>query len=240
MPHIVVGCPVRDRAWVLESWFECIDVAMAHAGERYGPITVDFAFVIGSCSDDTAQVIERIEPEAHVLHTSEDAIPHSDRRWPIERVQDLVTARNQLLQIVRYAQPDFFLSADSDILLHPSAITNLLETYWDHENWSAVGGKLYMTPSGKHTPSFAFNKANGGLAREESDGVFEAQIIMALKLMDEDAYGVDYVYSEKGEDVGWSLACHDRGLKFGWDGRVASKHIMLKRQLHEVDPRVGF
>lgn len=236
---LIIGCPVRDRAWVLPQWFEHVDVAMARVEAQYGPdVDYEYAFVIGSCSDNTPALIAATN--ARVLHTAEGDIPVSDRRWTTERFSDLVTARNGLLQIVRYEQPDFFVSVDSDILLHPNAIVNLLESYWGHEGWSAVGGKLYMTPSGTHTPSYAFNKAAGGLAREDSDGVFEAQIIMALKLMDEDAYNVDYVHSEKGEDVGWSLACHTQGLRFGWDGRVTNKHVMLKRQLHEVDARVGF
>lgn len=225
---------MRNRAWVLPTWFEHIERAF-----HYLDVELIYAFAIGSCDDDTELVIYEHAPNALVTFTSEAPIPDTATRWAQERFGEMAIARNALLGLVRAEDPDYFFSVDSDILLHERVIPNLIETYFA-QPWAAVGGKLYMTPSGTHCPSYAFNKAAGGLAREDSEGVFQVEIIMALKLIGADALQVDYGYSDKGEDVSWSLACRDAGLKLGWDGRVANKHVMVKRQLYEADPRVGF
>lgn len=226
---------MRDRAWVLPTWFDYVERAFERLGEK--PL---YTFAIGSSDDRTAEIIAERAPDALVSYTEEAPIASTSTRWTIERFHDLVAARNQLLINVRALGPSLFLSLDSDILLNVDTLPSLLHTVRMHNDWAAVGGKLYMTPTGKHTPSYAFNKPAGGLVREESEGCFRVEILMALKLMHPEAYYVDYRHSEKGEDVAWSLDCAKAGLKLGWDGAVPNKHVMLPRQLHEIDPRVGY
>lgn len=233
--RIAVGCPVRNRGWILPSWFDHVERAFEALG-----VEPMYTFVVGSSEDRTLEIIEQRAPKALVAHTEEQLLPESSTRWTLPRFHELVTARNKLLINVRALGPDLFLSLDSDILINETTVPNLIETLEAHPNWAAVGGKLYMTPTGKHTPSYAFNKPAGGLVREEAEGCFRVEIIMALKLMQPEAYYVDYRYSEKGEDVAWSLDCAKSGLILGWDGRVANKHVMLNRQLYETDPRVGY
>jgi hypothetical protein len=48
---------------------------------------------------------------------------------------------------------------------------------------------------------------------------------------------VDYEFSAQGEDIGWSLACERAGLKFAWDNRFVSKHVMAPEHLGRIDPR---
>lgn len=225
---------MRDRAWVLPTWFDYVERAFDAI-----EVEPEYAFVIGTSSDETAGIIADRAPNALVSCTTEAPVV-SESRWTVDRFNDLAVARNALLIHVRALAPDLFLSLDSDILLSPKTLPNLIETLRAHLDWAAVGGKLYMQPMSTSAPSYAFNRPAGGLVREESDGVFQVEILMALKLMQPEAYYVDYSFSEKGEDVAWSIACRNSGLKLGWDGRVANKHIMLRRQLYEVDPRCGF
>jgi hypothetical protein len=63
---------------------------------------------------------------------------------------------------------------------------------------------------------------------------------LAIKLMSPRAYNIDYRFHHQGEDIGWSVAATEKGLKLGWDGRICSKHVMAADQLQLVDPRCGY
>lgn len=98
-----------------------------------------------------------------------------------------------------------------------------------------------MTRRGTHAPSYAMMKRHStGLLRSDSTNVMPVDVIMAIKLMTPEAYNINYEMQRHGEDIGWSLACKTAGLKLGWDGRQANKHVMDVDALGEVDDRVGF
>lgn len=234
MTSLLVGCPVRHRQWILDPWFDHVETAVKEAD-----VTPQFLFVGDPERDRSFEVIGRRSPDAHVeiapVTTSDDRRDWSSRG----RYAQMVELRNQLLGAVREEKPDAFLSLDSDILIHPFAVRMLLDDLrTDH--WDAVGGKCYMQPTGTLSPSWARVSYSQGLDRSDSTGYFATQVIMAIKMMSPTAYGVDYEVHPQGEDIGWSLACERAHLALAWDGRIASKHVMDPRQLHQRDPRVGY
>lgn len=245
---VAVGCPVRDRAWIFNEWLEHVLVAFEVAN-----LTPYFVFTIGTSVDDTHDLVT--ETFRHYggmwCDEDEDINQHLEpgmRVWNNSRYNTMVRVRNRLLEMVRVMQPDYFLSLDSDILIHPVALMSLIETLTHGVTQrrsrerllpDAVAGKCYLSKSSR-LPNYLTKKANGGWHREDQENVFEVDVIMALKLMNTAAYNVDYRHDPYGEDIGWSLACHDRGLHLVWDGRIASKHCMVPQQLAEVDPRIGW
>lgn len=228
--QLLVGCPVSHRHWILPQWFQHVSQACATAN-----LAVRYVFV-GDPSDPSFEVIGQLAPNAitvEVIDTRSD-----DRRiWRPSRYHKMVELRNLLLSAVRTEEPELFLSLDSDILLHPQALALLKE---DLDRFDAVGARCYMTKSGPSAPSYANLGREGALRRPDAFGVFACQVIMAAKLMTPPAYRVDYRFHIQGEDIGWSLACAEAGLRLGWDGRVASKHIVVPSMLNTVDERVGF
>lgn len=232
MDEIVVGCPVYKRAWVLPRWFDHVEKAFEVAG-----FTPTYAFVVDDRDEETIEVISNHHGGGFVFSVQEKVEHSGERTWNPQRFIWMAELRNELLGIVRLAQPPYFLSVDSDILLHEQALVNLLETI---EHCDAVGGKTYLSETGNTVPNWANLSKSGGLKRYESSEVMAVQILMALKLMTPAAYAVDYSGHEQGEDIGWSLACRSKGLKFLWDGRVASKHIMRPDMLDKIDKRVGY
>lgn len=230
--EFLVGCPLYKRAWALPQWFEHLENACSVAGVE--PI---YAFVVDPEDEETISAISDQNGTGYVFAVAGD---HLDaRNWGRKRFEWMVQLRNELLGIVRLVNPRLFLSLDSDIFLHRDALKNMMETI---EDCDAVGGKTYMTENGTAYPSWAnIGKGPGqGLLRYEADGVFSVQAIMAIKLMNDRAYNVDYKFHTHGEDIGWSVACREKGLKLKWDGRVASKHVMKRSTIDRVDPRVGF
>lgn len=246
--NIVVGCPVRDRAWILPRWFDHVEAACDHAGLT----DVRYVFVGDPILDNaTAKAIgaaaEMYERPAEIDYHPGNGEPYR-RTWDADRFTQMVNLRNQLLDVVRSFEPDLFWSLDSDILAAPTSLSSGISALRDHSVWGAVGMKAYLTEvpaegsgnSGRHSPTYATLMPQGGLMRGDSDGCFQTEVIMAAKLMLPTAYHVDYQYSPQGEDIGWSLACRKAGVKLGWDGRVTNKHVMSRDELDRVDPRVGF
>lgn len=233
MTTIVVGCPVWQRGWCLPRYFDAVEQAFAVVGIE--PI---YAFV-GDPKDSSSfgaidAALDIYDRDVYTSWVEEPYDAPINRDWNNSRYHRMVYIRNELLDIVRKIGPDYFLSLDSDIILHPMALSNLLEST---ERFDAVGGKTYMTPMGTQFPSFAYMP---GLRRNDESAVFPVDVIMAIKLLNQKAYKVDYVFHSFGEDIGYSLACAEKGLRLGWDGRVCSKHAMDQAALDRIDERCGF
>lgn len=235
---LIVGCPVRQRTWVLPRWFEAVETAAHHA-----EVAVHYLFVC-DLRDPATEAVQALAQEwtrtITIVPIEEDVERSDERRWgDVEPLQHMVFLRNVLLGAVREARPTHFLSLDSDILIAPMGLANLLESMAERD-FDAVGGRTYMTPHGRSHPSWAQLTRSYGLHRLDADGVFPADVIMAIKLMAPRAYGIDYRYDIQGEDVGWSIACREAGVRLGFDGRVANKHCMSPPALDFLDDRVGY
>lgn len=235
--ELVVGCPVRQRSWIIKHWFDHVEDACHIAGVE--PV---YAFVADP-DDETAQLLAVLTlsrgRDCHFEWTKENLAQPDERDWNHHRFHRMVELRNQLLGLVRELEPDRFLSLDSDILLHPQAVTTLLEST---KRFGAVGGATYMSSTGLEFPSCGWNQGMSGFVRRpmEAKGVIPVGVIMAIKAMTPAAYAVDYEFHVQGEDIGWSLACERAGVRLGWDNRNCSKHVMVAKDLNRIDERCGW
>lgn len=243
--NIVVGCPIRDRGWVFNEWLEHVLAAF-----DVMQLTPSFAFVVGDSRDDTqAQVSELFRTYKGMWIEEKEDQPYirpGFRIWNEVRYDHMVYVRNRLLECVRFLEPDYFLSLDSDILIHPSALALMLSDIQSGVPSSrgrimpnAVGTKVFLNGVQK-LPNYLHRKKTGGFLREDQNGCFKVDVLMALKLMDIDAYMTNYRSHAWGEDIGWSDSCIAKGLKLVWDGRITSKHVMDPQALAEIDPRIGW
>lgn len=231
---IVVGCPVRSRNWILPKWLFRVEMACAVA--EVEPV---YAFVIAG--DDSGREIildhcARNEREVHMVDSAELTKPYQ-RGWSPARYREMVLLRNWLLYKVRELDPEFFLSLDSDVLLHEDVLVNLFETA---QSYDAVGGKCFMTFGHKDAPSYCQLINSAGMSRPDTRHVIPVDVIMAIKLMNRQAYAVDYCFDPSGEDVGWSRAVALARLTLGFDGRIVSKHVMTPSDLDVLDTRCGY
>lgn len=234
--ELLVGAPVSHREWIVREWVDKTVIAAAHTG-----LTPTFLVVCDPRDESLSELADECEKRRielkHIM--VEDDRREDVRNWSMSRYERMVYLRNQLLKGVRRLEPRWFLSLDTDILLHHEALSNMLETQ-QVEGWDAVGGKLYMSRRSRHDPSFAMLKRGGRIMRSESSNVMRVDVIMACKLMTKPAYSVDYRFDPQGEDIGWSKACREQRVVLGWDGRVVNKHVMDRETLNKVDERVGF
>jgi hypothetical protein len=227
---LLIGCPVAHRAWILPQWFDHVENACAVAG-----VMPEYVFVLDP--NDESWPIVRARSGGAMIVPAANRKGDDRRIWNQDRYEEMAELRNALLRAVRTAQPDAFLSLDSDILLHPAHLASMIDGL---DRFDAVGGKCFMTPTGTMCPSWGQFGREGQILRTDAWGLFPVEIIMAIKLMSPKAYGIDYEMDLQGEDIGWSRACARRGVRLGWDGRVSSKHIREPEMLNVVDPRVGY
>lgn len=243
---LIVGCPARGRHWILDTWDRHVRAAVAELAD------VDLAgyqFVVGQDDHPTLDLLSRWEHDRGLVEvrTVEDPPRLDTRGWSLERLALMVGLRNALLADVRRRGPDLFLSLDSDMLLAPGALAQMVETLdrFEREGVWAVGGKAYMLGGGEDRthPSFGVQRGRPGeqsFVRGDTDQVIEVDVIMGIKLMAQPALNIDYRFSKVGEDVGWSEAVKERGGRLVWDGRTASKHVTEYPWLYLHDHRVGF
>lgn len=240
---IMVGCPIRDRAWILEPWLDHVRGALDEAG--FGENDVSFVFVASGHDTATLDAIygQLGTPEPPGLHvllsgeSTEDVV--YKRNWGRARFVEMTGLRNQLLGEVRRHTPDLFWSLDSDILVHPRALASSLDLMQERA-FDAVGQCCFMSSKSTMHPSFGM-LGSSGLIRQYTPGmVAPVDVIMAAKLMTPAAYNVDYSSHRLGEDIGWSRNARSAGLTLGWDSTVVSKHVMNPAELTVVDDRCGF
>lgn len=234
----MIGCPVRSRDWIIEAWFDHIYRAVLEADLSRDD--VGFVFVGDHANDETINAIAdrvTLEKTQTVLVHHPSPVGAYRRNWGIERLAEMVDIRNILLHQVREAQPDYFWSVDSDILVAPHSLEMALDAI---KSYAAVGSRCYMRETGTSAPSYGLLTRQGGLHRPDAEGCFKVDVIMAMKLMSPAAYNTDYSLHPQGEDIGWSINVAAKGLKLGYDARTTSKHVMSPEAFVRVDARCGY
>ena len=231
--NVLVGCPVRNRNWILPEWKSHVEAAIPDGWDY------SFVFVVG---DDDFVTMELVQDwDATLIPVLELDQPVADHAWGKPgRYEHMVFIRNKLLSYMRLQKPDLFLSVDSDILLHPESIENMAATL-ERLSVSTVGGLTYFDPLNQRTTNVAYWKTpKKSFTRIRSQSAHIVDVIMGIKLMTPTAYNIDYTYHHLGEDIGWCSSLFEKGLKLGYDGRVGNKHVMHPKYLGQFDARIGW
>jgi len=235
MTDIIVGCPVANRSWILPTWKKYVDAAIPESWNLH------YIFAVPMWDEETLELLGSWE-NTQIIPTEEPQ-RKDVRDWAntdsFTRMADL---RNHILKFVRQHHPDFYLSLDSDILLRQQAFDDMYETL-TQQNCNAVSSITYLDP----TDASVTNAANWRnpstfqqFKRIAPGTVVPAGILMAINMMDNLAYNVNYDYHYYGEDFGWSKNAANAGLKMYIDGRTSSKHVMYPEWLEIEDKRVGY
>lgn len=233
--NLLIGAPVHRREWIIRQWLESATASAVDAG-------VEHSFVLlGGIDDPTFGIVNDL-PQYDVARVYVDETRGGSRRewYTPGRLERMVELRNRLLGFVREQKPTWFLSLDTDVLLHPSTIGNLIETQQEMD-WAAVGGYCHMARPPSRCPSAADRPHVNGMRRLRIPGKRQkCDVLMAIVLMTPTAYAIDYEWDRQGEDLGWATALSRAGLRRGVDARVTNKHVMDPHYLDQLDPRCGF
>ena len=232
---ITVGCPIKDRYWILPTWFQYVEESADIAN-----VDVNYLFVVSKNDIRTLEILES-KDNVKLIYTEEPDETYR-RAWNQTRYEEMALLRNKLLREVRKIKPFYFLSLDSDILIHPQAIKNMFDAFEIYPDAWAVGSKCFLSTTTKVHPNMGnwsdhkFNR----YYRADSESLLEVDILMAIKMMSPKAYNIDYQSHINGEDLGWSKSVKIAGGQMFWDGQVTSKHVMTRKMFDVVDKRVGY
>jgi hypothetical protein len=236
---LLVGCPLvgnpfAGRDWILPKWYE-------HLMASDLPDDVELKCIFTVHPEDT-QSRETLSSLGllSALHPSSLTGGDGDHRWSKERYQQMVDLRNELLTEVRKEEPDYFFSLDSDVLLHPMAIRSILEAFKQKPDAWAIGAKCFVSMHGVMHPNMGRWVRNGIYQRFNTLDLVKVDILICCYMMSFEAYSIDYIYHDQGEDIGWSNEVIKAGGSLLWDGRYCNKHVMERSMLDFVDERVGF
>ena len=234
MTDLMVGCPVAGRAWILPQWHEAVQAALP------SDMKAQYIFAIPSWDTDSLALAKQWKAE--IIVTEEEKPDRDPRRWvDKQRYNEMADLRNKILRRIRQICPRFYLSLDSDILLAPTALQEMIETYELNEA-HAVGGFTFLDSMDPTCTNFAMwdNELGTKFRRVEAPGQHPVDVIMAIKLMGNLAYNINYQYHDLGEDFGWATAAKRAKVRIFCDGRSPSKHVMQPKWLDIVDKRVGY
>lgn len=233
---LVIGCPTRKRDWILDIWKEAVLLSLPEG------VSYKFCFITGEDDIKTIDKLNSWTNEPVVIKTVIEEATEDIRSWSDpDRYHHMAFLRNKLLSTVAQEDPKYFLSLDSDILIHPNLISNLTRSI-EVNDFDAVGGLTFLDPVNKDCTNVAMwtDQKMQGFKRVKSIGVHKVDAIMAIKLIKGSALKVGYSYHPMGEDFGWCKNMKYNDKKIGYDGRVPNKHVMHPKWLGIVDKRVGW
>jgi hypothetical protein len=232
---LVVGCPTRNRTWILPKWKEYIDQGIP------SDIDYEFVFVVGEDDSKTIDLLSKWD-NVTLVKTVEKEIGDL-RSWADKtRYEHMAYIRNLLLNKVREIAPDIYVSIDSDILLNKDTFESVFETF-EQTDASAVGSLAYLDKVDKTITNAGMwidPMRCKGFRRVKPGGSYNVDILMALKFMRPSAYNVDYSFHSLGEDLGWSRDIRANGLQLAFNGTVGNKHVMSPEWLEREDKRIGW
>lgn len=226
---LVVGMPVYRRAWVMNDWFDSFESQDPPDGTR-------LLFGLSSSEDGTEQIIHRrCEDGGYPYEILDvDQFPKFEeyQKGHPARYGILAAIRNVLLRRVVSLSPGAYVSWDSDILLYPGSLRELLCT-----PEAAVGALLDM--GGKVLPGYwSWMRLDGGDAYRPPttalgfpadrplSGPFPVGVIMGAKMLRPVAYrNGRYADHILGEDVGFSIALESLGIARWIAPRAKGEHL---------------
>lgn len=225
LPRILIGCPIRDRAWILPRYLKSLAALSPEFDISYG-------FIVNDCSDRTPEMLRRFQAEnpGQVMIIEHNlSSRHSSLRGGYA-VHNLVILRNLLISLFLSGKWDYLFSVDSDILVEPDTLRVLLDANLPVvsaliENGQHLGGGSFSNICALQGRSFR------PMGIPEEEGLIPVDLTGAVILIKRSVLaekGVRYHYHRQGEDAGFCLDARQKGIPIYCHTGVRPQHIMLK------------
>ena len=225
---LVIGAPVKDRAWILPLWLESVHSQFASAG-----LEPHIVCLYSESSDETLELLTGAGVE--VIYDDEPGRSTSEiegHNWGHFETYDYMSRiRNRLTDHVRNSGADLFLSLDTDIILPPGGLSELVEYSSTHPgvvspavnmSWQAVAWNVMNWTQPDFHLSAAY-RAPG----VPSEG--HVEILMAAMLLDRVAMTVcEWRPHVQGEDVGFGQSAREHGVDLWWVPSISCDHHMIR------------
>lgn len=222
---VLIGCPIRNRAWILPEYLQNLE------NIDYPSDMIRFCFIVNDSVDDTEAILKefsrRSRSPVQIIKAANSR--NNGHRRGSYRLDQLAKLRNLLLENFFQSDCEYLLSVDSDILVPPHIITQLLSRNCQiisalvcnghHINDASIYNVMQKTPDGSYQHMKDFPR----------DNIFRTDVTGAAYLIHRSViatYKVYYSAKLGAEDIGFCEEARARGIPIFCDGTIECRHIM--------------
>lgn len=248
--YVMIGCPIRDRGYIIAMYFEYL------FNLNYPKNKIHLRFLVNNCSngDDTLEQLNYLKEKYGKQYYKFEIIEKQykkDDGFDYPRDGRVERRFKGIYEILSKARNDWksnldknikwIFSVDSDILLHPETLNQLLETAnrYKEENVQSVSALICNYGYG----SVNWNVGHNNCLRvkekiEKGYNIIRCKKISINKDVYVDITGACYIFSkeisekfnykpdESGEDTQFCLQIKEAGYKMMCNTRVHPRHMM--------------
>lgn len=225
MKKVLIGCPVRNRAWILPRYLQSL------RNLDYDSRDIEYCFIVNDSTDNTLEILKAfrddVSNQVRIINCNlQGSNGHQRGQYSFFH---LAILRNILLDEFLRSDCEYLLSVDSDILLPPNTIKALQEPQCDiisalvcngHEiGDEGIYNILNRNPYGRYEHIRNF----------PSDQIFEVDCTGAAYLIKRkviEKYRVRYSASRGSEDIGFCEDAKAKGIKIYCNPQVVAEHVM--------------
>lgn len=230
MPKIVIGCPAKNRAWILPEYLAALEAIDYHNKE--------YIFMENNSNDATLTLLRRFRSRSPTRIFSLTSKKHQGEArteyWK-ENYAYLAKIRNRFLELFLQTDGEYLLSIDSDIIVPADIIKQLLPLA---DGKTMVGAAISNIPNcrldGQVPGNFMFfDQETGSMhhpKRYTPRGILDVDVVGACYLIPRKVIkdGVRYGPDRQGEDIPFCKKAKELGYKLKVKFGIDCEHRMVK------------
>lgn len=256
-PLVAIGCPVRNRAWVLPEYLAAME-AIKHDPKRY-LFLLDGAWEEEYGRDDgTAQILDKWTPPGSDCldrvdrngalfvfdePRSQSAPGHARGEYGRDGYAHMAAVRNRWIDLLPFTGAEYLLSVDSDVIVPPDILQRLLPLADERTIVAAAISNIAGRELDGQIPGNFLTDQDGLLLHPPSyplTGVLEVAVTGACCLYPRALFeaGVRFGPHHQGEDAALCLAARAAGFRLLVNLDCKAEHRMVEsRTQRSVTPR---
>lgn len=228
IPKIVIGCPVRNRAWVLPDYLAALD-AVDYQSKEY-------LFLLNNSTDASGALLQQfMEKQTGLLQERfDDQAPGYQRgEYNANQFKHLAIIRNSFVEMfLQTTTCDYLLSIDSDIIVPPDIIVKMLPLVNDKTIAAAAISNIKGKSLDGRIPGNFMININGRIQhplKYPMRDIMEVDVIGAVYLIPRKALenNLRYAPHPQGEDVAFCLTAKAKGYRLLVNLDVQCEHRMI-------------
>lgn len=222
--RVLIGCPVRNRGWVLPRYLRCL------RDLDYPQELIQYAFVVNNSSDDTLRILQEFAGQVTspvIIAIKDMDHPKSSERGAYN-IRNLVTLRNILLSLFLASGCSHLFSVDSDILVSPESLPRLMCLNLPVVSF-LVRNDLHLGDYGYYNICRLENGHYRPLTNFPRDYVIPVDCTGAGYLIQRwviEDKGVRYHLHLQGEDAGFCDDARSKGIGLWCHTGIECRHLM--------------
>lgn len=230
MKRILITAPLRQDADIFREYQKGLDALQIPEGYE-----VSRFFVVNDCPE----VIPEIRDAEYIIADNSEAYEktHNDHLWTLSLMWRMAELRNITIRKMLDGGYDYWFSVDTDIVLHPWTLYNLLEADKD------IVSEIFWTkaPNGREWCNAWMVDQSAGMREEwKKPGLYRVGMTGACTLVKREVFeaGVDYSRipnietALRGEDRHFCVRAACAGFEMWIDSHAPATHLYT-RELYE-------